>query len=103
MNDTFKPVGPRIKVEVEPPKESKTAGGIIMVSENRTVEDGETGVVVELGHCAYGNFSTPWCNIGDIVLFQRYGGKPREETSPDGSIKYYRILKDIDVIAVKTD
>ena len=92
--------GPRIKVEVEPPREEKSAGGIIMATDIKNQEDGEEGVVVQLGHLAYGNFTDNWCEEGDRVFFQRYSGKPREELADDGTIKYYRIIKDIDVIAV---
>lgn len=93
-------LGPRIKVKVSPPEEQTSAGGIIMVTDIKKEEDQESGVVVQLGHCAYGNFSKNWCEVGDEVLFQRYAGKPREEMDEHGNIGYYRILKDIDVIGV---
>lgn len=94
--------GPRIKVEVEIPKEQKTASGIIIVDDTtRNKEDIEVGKVVQLGHLAYANFedSGKWCDVGDIIFFQRYAGKPKEEVGDDGQIHYYRIIKDIDVIA----
>jgi co-chaperonin GroES (HSP10) len=93
-------LGPRIKVKVSAPVEQKSAGGIIMTTDIKNQEDQESGVVVQLGHCAYGNFTKNWCEVGDEVLFQRYAGKPREELAEDGTIGYYRILKDIDVIGV---
>lgn len=58
----------------------------------------EVGVVVQVGDYAYGNFPEKWCDLGDKVFFQRYAGKPQEEVLPDGSTRYFRILKDIDVI-----
>lgn len=91
-------LGPRIKVEVESPQEKKTQSGIIYDTGEKQ-EDNETGKVVQLGQYAYGNFESNWVDIGDKVLFQRYAGKPREETLPDGTVRYFRILKDIDVIA----
>lgn len=98
MKEVFEPLGPRIKVKVQAPKENVSSGGIILDTKDKT-EDNETGIVVKLGHLAYGNFDENWCDLGDIVLFQRYAGKPREEIEIDGSIGYYRILKDTDVIA----
>lgn len=98
MKEVFEPLGPRIKVKVAAPKEERSAGGIVLSIENKS-EDNETGVVVKLGHLAYGSFDDNWCDLGDVVLFQRYAGKPREEIEADGSIGYYRILKDTDVIA----
>jgi co-chaperonin GroES (HSP10) len=100
MKEIFEPLGPRIKVKVSGPEEIKSSGGIILetAADNKT-EDNELGIVVELGKYSYGNFEENWCDVGDVVLFQRYAGKPREEIQSDGSIGYYRILKDIDVIA----
>lgn len=95
--------GPRIKIEVAAPKEEKSAGGIIMTTDIRNAEDGEEGVVVQLGHLAYGGFTDNWCEVGDTVFFQRYAGKPREEIGDDGKIHYYRIIKDVDVISVLED
>ena len=98
MREVFEPLGPRIKVKVKNPEEEVSSGGIIIQLKDKT-EDNEIGLVVALGDLAYGNFQKNWCDLGDIVLFQRYAGKPREEIEADGSIGYYRILKDIDVIA----
>jgi co-chaperonin GroES (HSP10) len=103
MKEIFEPLGPRIKVKVAAPREERSAGGIIMQLGDKE-EDNETGIVVALGEYAYGNFKENWVDVGDIVLFQRYAGKPREEIEKDGSIGYYRILKDVDVIArLKTE
>lgn len=96
----LKVIGPRVKVRVRSPEEEKSRGGIILSSDIKNSEDQETGVVVQLGHCAYGNFTANWCEVGDTVLFQRYAGKPREEMDEHGEIGYYRVLKDTDVIGV---
>lgn len=98
MKEVYEPLGPRIKVKVDAPTEERSSGGIIMGLGDKS-EDNETGTVAELGKYAYGNFEENWVEVGDEVLFQRYAGKPREEVLEDGSIGYYRILKDIDVIA----
>jgi co-chaperonin GroES (HSP10) len=97
MKELLEPLGPRIKIKVDAPKEERSAGGIIYQMEDNP-EDNETGVVVALGEQAFGNFSKNWVEVGDKVLFQRYAGKPREEVNEDGSVTYYRILKDVDVI-----
>lgn len=99
MREELSVVGPRIKILVDPPKESRSAGGIIMELGEKT-EDNETGIVVQLTDYSYGNFQEKWCDIGDKVLFQRYAGKAREEVDEHGNLRYYRVIKDIDVIGV---
>lgn len=102
MKEKLDVKGPRIKVLVDPPLESRSAGGIILDLGDKA-EDNETGIVVQLGHMAYANYTENWCDLGDKVLFQRYAGKPREEMGEDGKIRYYRTLKDIDIIGVLTE
>lgn len=97
MREELEVLGPRIKVLVDAPNEKRSSGGIIFELGDKQ-EDNETGIVVQLGNLAYGNFDKNWCDLGDKVLFQRYAGKPKEEIAKDGSVRYYRILKDIDVI-----
>jgi co-chaperonin GroES (HSP10) len=99
MKEQLSVVGPRIKVLVDPPREDKSSGGIILGLGDKA-EDNETGIVVQLGHLAYAGYSEKWCDLGDKILFQRYAGKPKEEMAADGTIRYYRVLKDIDVIGV---
>lgn len=99
MREELVVLGPRIKVLVDKPAEDKSSGGIILNLGDRE-EDNETGIVVQLGEFAYGNFNKNWCDLGDKVLFQRYAGKPKEEMDKDGNIRYYRVLKDVDVIGV---
>lgn len=97
--------GSRLKIEVSTPKDKVSKGGIIMATDIKGQEDQEVGEVVQKGHLAYANFEQTgaWCEIGDTVLFQRYAGKPREEIDENGTPRYYRIIKDIDVIAVIED
>lgn len=97
MREEMRVVGPRIKVLVDAPAEKKV--GMIITELGDREEDNETGIVVGLGDTAYGGFDKNWVDLGDKILFQRYAGKPREEFDKDGKIVYYRILKDIDVIA----
>ena len=100
MKYRLHPLGSRIKIKVGNKQEAKTAGGIIYEVADEKREDGEDGVVVELGNLAYANLPEPWVKLGDRVLFQRYGGKPTEEMDSDGSIGYFRTIKDIDVIGL---
>ena len=95
-----KVVGPRIKIKIKKPEEALSSGGIIMTTDILNEEDGEYGEVVQLGHLAYGNFSNDWCVVGDTVFFNRYSGKPFEEMQEDGTIGYFRIIKDTDIVAV---
>lgn len=106
MSDTVQilhVLGPRIKIKVTKPEEKRSGGGIILHNDITASEDQETGIVVQCSEYAYANFSTPWVVEGDRVLFNRYSGKPIEETGPDGKVGYYRILRDIDVLAVMKD
>ena len=56
----------------------------------------QTGVVVGIGLQAWGG-STRWCEVGDRIMFSKYGGKwicdPSDET------KEYIVLNDEDVLA----
>lgn len=94
----FNPIGPRIKIKVVA-QEEVSAGGIVMGATKKS-EDTEIGEVVSLGHMAYKDISneTPWCKLGDKVLFQKYAGK----LDPTDTDAIFRYLKDTDIIAVDT-
>lgn len=92
----FKALGPRIKLKMLEEGEERSSIGIVL-SQGIKPEDSTHGVVVELGHTAYKGLrdDEPWCKVGDHVQIMRYAGTGfREE---DG---YYRLIKDIDVLAV---
>lgn len=93
----FHPLGTRILIKPIQ-QEEKSKGGIILSPGTDEKEALELAEVVELGPLAYKDVgdNTPWCKPGDVILFQRYAGKKIE----DGGI-VYRILKDIDVIALR--
>lgn len=88
--------GPRLKVKILDSMDHKSSGGIILSAtvEKESIEIGE---VLEIGDGAYMDIgdNSPWCKIGDKVLFQRYAGKNIEEGT-----SVIRFLKDIDIIAV---
>jgi chaperonin GroES len=96
MTKTWSVRGARIKIRILPDELEKTAGGIITTLGTDNKDDMEIGEVVELGNNAYLAEDVAWVKIGDVVMFQRYAGKPVKEGK-----ELYRFLKDIDVIAVR--
>ena len=103
MKPGIYPVGHRILV-LPDEVEKTTKSGIIMAthSQHRREEMAQTeGLVVAIGSTAYADQKTPWCEVGDRVIFARYVGT--ERLGADG--RTYRIISDLDVVAVveKTD
>ena len=78
------PVGWRLLVLMLTTPE-QTAGGILLIDEERDRQAivSPQGVVVGMGSMAYQSTSEgdqryatgPWCNVGDRIIFQRYGGR----------------------------
>ena len=95
-NETgINPVGPRILIK---PKEimEKSAGGIILSTQNtkdREQMSNTTGVVVAMGTECYLEDTTPWCKVGDKVIFAKYAGLLYK--GRDGET--YRLISDTDV------
>jgi co-chaperonin GroES (HSP10) len=57
----------------------------------------DRGVVLGIGSTAFKDFGvTPWCAIGDVIVYSRYAGKTI--TDPQ-SKEVYTIINDEDVIA----
>lgn len=77
--------------------EEVTAGGIIL--QRKTVDAEKSlavmATVVEIGHDAWADKSTDYCQVGDKVLVGQYAGKFHRSLL-DG--KEYRFLNDLDVI-----
>lgn len=98
MNESgISPCGWRILVLPEQ-IETTTASGIVTVfglNEEREKLKQVDGVVVAMGDTCYSQEPTPWCKIGDRVIFGKYSGIFR--TGKDG--KEYRIINDEDVVA----
>jgi len=82
------------------PFEEKSRGGIIIKADVEDRDNLELAEVIELGHHAYKGLEdeTPWVKPGDMILFQRYAGKQVEYLG-----QVYRIIKDVDVIAIRTE
>lgn len=97
----WKPCGFRLivwPVEIE----EKTMGGIVMPSQYRDKEEMAQieAVVLAIGPEAWADRPTArgdWCTIGDTVMIAQYAGKLKK--GRDG--KNYRVISDLDVIAVK--
>ena len=81
-----------------PQVETQTKSGIALVLKTAEAERSLSvrAVVVEIGHDAWSDKSTDYCEVGDTVLIGQYTGLfIKSET--DG--KEYRFLNDLDIIA----
>lgn len=98
----LKVLGHRVLVKVEKSELEKVTerSGIILTEDTteKQKQYNSTGTVEGIGPTAFRDLGdgTPWCNIGDVVYFQRYGGIIVKEDGAD-----YRILNDEDVLAIK--
>ena len=89
------PVGWRILIK---PQEVKkvSKGGILLtteVSAEREQMGNTTGVVVAMGGQCYSDESSPWCAVGDKVIFAKYAGLLY--LGKDGA--NYRVVNDKDI------
>ena len=78
-------------------REETSAGGILLVKSHQDKEQQHQvwATVIELGHDAWSDKSTDFCNVGDKVLVGQYTGKFHE--SPVDK-KTYRFVQDLDII-----
>ena len=93
----FSATGHRVLCIAEVIKET-TQSGIVLLEKTRQAEKSLSVyvTVVEIGHDAWSDKSTDYCEVGDKVLVGQYVGK--FELSPkDG--KEYRIINDLDIIS----
>ena len=92
----FRATGHRLLLQPEP-VETATESGIIL-TRKVVDQDKSKGVwltVVEIGHDAWSDKSTDFCDVGDKVLVGEYTGK--FHVSPiDG--QEYRFVNDLDII-----
>jgi co-chaperonin GroES (HSP10) len=94
----WNPAGHRVIVKPDDPPEK--IGQIFVppwVKENKAFEIIK-GTIVSVGMTAWRAFDEgkPWANVGDRVMFAKYGGSIVED---EAGVKY-RILNDEDIIAV---
>jgi chaperonin GroES len=89
----LEPLGYRVMVR---PKdmEQVTEGGIVIPDSAHKREKAATqeGVVAALGSQAYSEVKEPWCEVGDHVLYAKYGGVRLQD--PDTGIEYVMINDD---------
>jgi len=68
-------------------------------TKDKETHGSDVGVVVAIGPDAYtvGRMAEmePWCDVGDVVIFERYTGKRCE--LPPGSGVYYHFMDDDDI------
>ena len=89
----FKPLGDRILVQ-RTEVEEEVRGGIVIPDSAHKREKAATqeGVVAALGSQAYSEVKEPWCEVGDHVLYAKYGGVRLQD--PDTGIEYVMINDD---------
>jgi len=92
----FRATGHRILL-LSDPVEEKTSGGIILQAKTVQAEENLSvwATVVEVGHDAWADKSTDYCQVGDRVLIGQYTGKFHD--SPVDK-KRYRFVNDLDII-----
>lgn len=93
----FRATGHRVLLLAEVIEEV-TAGGIVLAQ--KTLDKERTAnmiaTVIEIGHDAWSDKSTDYCDIGDKVLVGQYSGK-FEKSPVDG--QEYRFINDLDIIS----
>lgn len=97
----FHATGHRVLL-LEDDVEEVTTGGIIIAAKTAAAEANRQVIatVIEIGHDAWADKSTDFCEPGDRVLIGEYVGK--FHTSPlDG--KRYRFVNDLDIISTITE
>lgn len=95
----WKPVGHRVIVKPDDPPEK--IGQIFVpgwVKDNKVFETIK-GTIVSVGMTAWRAFDEgkPWANVGDRVMFAKYGGSIVEDEKTG---EKFRILNDEDITAV---
>lgn len=79
--------------------ETTTSSGIVLATpgQHQREEMAQTeATVIELGNTAYRDQVSPWCEIGDRVIFAKYAGTVSK--GRDG--RTYRLINDLDVKAI---
>lgn len=93
----FRATGHRLLL-VSDPIEETTAGGIVLAKATVDKERSSNvyATVIEIGHDAWSDKSTDFCDVGDRVLIGQYTGK-FETSKRDG--REYRFVTDLDIIS----
>lgn len=95
----IKPIGDRVLIQRQKEAEQKTAGGIIVPS---TAQEAPTqGTVIAIGAGAKdenGKYIPIDVNVGDKVIFGRYGGTEIKQDNEE-----YLIVRETEILAVIND
>ena len=86
-----------------PPVETTTAGGIVRMTDkeaDREQKGSAEGYVIAIGAQAWEELGdgSPWAEVGDRVVFQRYSGTVPEVEGLDSG--EFRLMRDEEVLAV---
>lgn len=93
----FRAVGHRLLLLPDVVDETTQSGIVLPKKAVKAEQDlSVVATVVEIGHDAWSDKSTDYCEVGDRVLIGQYSGK-FHESPVDGKI--YRFLNDLDVIS----
>lgn len=98
------PVGHRILVLPDEVETKSSSGIILAIDEEKERAASQFGTVLAIGegcwvyHTKEGTVKdTPWCSVGDKVLFAKYAGRMLDDTETGHKLI---ILNDDDVMAV---
>lgn len=92
------PVGHRVLILPEQIEEKTEAGIILHTGAQKAREEMAQieGTVIALGTTAYSDQPSAWCSVGNKVIIGKYSGLIYD--GKDG--KKYRVINDLDVVAV---
>lgn len=86
------------RLMVKPDDITMKVGSFVIAGDKQLERAGQIiGTVVEIGHLCWTQYEddTPWCQVGDAVLYSRYAGK--FVTDP-ASQEEFVLLNDEDII-----
>lgn len=93
------PTGYRVLIKPDP-LEEKSEGGILLHYQDERLARAatQTGVIVAIGKTAWDRHKggTPWCDVGDHVVYSKYAGKQITDGQED-----YLVVNDEDILAIK--
>lgn len=102
MNESgISPCGHRVLVLPDEVQEQTKTGVVVMTQVQRVKEEMAQieGTIVAIGPGAWSEFGQPWACLGDRVIFAKYGGLIYDKQhTRDG--KTYRLLNDLDIVAI---
>jgi co-chaperonin GroES (HSP10) len=72
----MQPLGYRVLIKPDPIEKTTASGLIIKTDERLDKHTRHTGTVVKIGSTAWKDVGdgTPWCEVGDKVIYAKYAG-----------------------------